>query len=178
MNFIGIDPGKTGALILLDSNCKIKFKAIIPLIGRQIDLYTLDDYFKNLKNQYSDDLHIILEDVHSLFSMSAKSNFSFGHTNGVLEGIIASNRIKYTKVQPKTWQSTVWQGIRPITINTGKKKTNGDIKIKIDTKQTTLLAIKRLFPNEDFTKSLRSKKDDSGLVDSTALAYYGYVKFK
>ena len=173
---LGIDPGKTGALVLLDENCKIQFKSIIPLIGGQVDVHQIDDYIKSIKTTYSDDLHVVLEDVHSVFGASAKANYVFGWINGILEAIIVANKISYEKVAPKKWQSVVWEGIRPITINTGKKTKTGEVKLKVDTKNTTLIAIKRLFPNDDFTKSERAKKDADGLIDACALAYYGYIK--
>lgn len=177
MNYVGIDPGKTGAIVLVDKDCKIKFKATVPLIGKFVDLHHLDDYFKSLKESYGEDIHVLLEDVHSIFGAGATANFSFGRVLGNIEALIISHKMKFTSVAPKEWQKTVWQGIRLVEINTGKKNKNGEVKYKIDTKATTLLAIKRLFPNDDFTKSSRAKKDDEGTVDACALAYYGYVKF-
>jgi hypothetical protein len=47
---------------------------------------------------------VVIEDVHSIFGSSSKSNFQFGRSLGILEGVVNALDIPYVKVQPKEWQ--------------------------------------------------------------------------
>lgn len=174
-HFIGIDIGASGAISELDENGKLIFTCIIPKIGNQVDVQQLNKIIFSFKERS----HIvIIEDLHAIFGTSAKSNYQFGWINGIIEALLVSANLRFEKVSPKIWQNICWQGIRPIEINTGKKKKNGEIKYKIDTKSTSLLAAQRIFPGESFIKSERSRIADHNIVDSSLLSYYGYIKFK
>lgn len=175
--FIGIDIGANGGIAIVDENAKLIFTATIPKISGRVDVHQLYKLIKSFKNR-CEDSHVIIEDLHSIFQVGAKSNWQFGWINGVIESLIIACNLAYTKVAPKTWQKIIWQGVRPVEINTGKFKKSGEIKYKIDTKTTTLLAVKRLYPDSDFTISKRAKKDHNGIVDAVALSRYGYLNFK
>jgi len=170
--FIGIDPGQSGGIAIIEES-KISVFPMPILKDGNLDTEKIIQIFI-----YSDsnDIHIVIENVHSIFGSSAKSNFSFGYGCGKLQGIIETLKIPYTKVDPKTWQKEMWQGVKPVLINTGKKTKSGEIKYKTDTKATSLIACKRLFPNVDLRASDRCKKDNDGIVDSLLLALYGKRK--
>lgn len=173
--FIGIDPGKTGAIVVLDADNNVISKDVIPLIGKEVDINELSKIILLLTLR---NCHVILEDVHSIFGASAKSNFSFGHTNGVIEGVLVSHSIAYTKIQPKTWQKEMWQGIKEIKKTSTKKNKKGEpVEGRTDTKATSLLAAKRLFPKESFLATERSKVAHDGIVDAILLAEYCRRKF-
>lgn len=157
---IGIDPGKNGYICFMYEN-NIKYSGI-PLINKEVDLQKLNNEFL-LWDTVDYDVHCVIEDVHALYGSSAKSTFNFGWIAGVLEALLVANEIPYTKVQPKDWQKEMWQGIPKIT-KQGKNST--------DTKAMSLLAAKRLFPNEDLRATERCTKPHDGLVDSLLLAEY------
>jgi len=175
--FIGIDIGTNGGIAIIDENAKLIFTATIPKIGGRVDVHQFNKLIKSFKERVEYN-HVIIEDLHSIFQVGAKSNWQFGWINGVTESLLVANDLSYTKISPKTWQKIIWQGIRPIEINTGKLTKKGEIKYKIDTKKTTLLAIKRIYPNADFTISERAKKEHDGIIDSVALARYCYLTLK
>jgi len=50
---------------------------------------------------------IMLEDVHSLFGMSAKSNFNFGKNLGIVETLLKLQELPMEIVQPKKWQKFI-----------------------------------------------------------------------
>jgi hypothetical protein len=50
---------------------------------------------------------IAIEDVHSLFGMSAKSNFQFGRQLGRLEVVCELLEAPIYRITPKVWQSDV-----------------------------------------------------------------------
>lgn len=110
-----------------------------------------------------------MEDVHAIFGASAKSTFNFGWSLGIIEGVLSGMGIAYTKVAPKEWQREMWQGIRPV-YKSGNSKA-------IDTKATSLLAAKRLFPNEDLRRSARATLPHDGIVDALLMAEYCRRKF-
>ncbi|WP_163356493.1 hypothetical protein [Dysgonomonas sp. 25] len=158
------DVGKDGAIVIFREE-KLVYKGVIPTIGNQIDLQEIR---KILLAEFDcDNCHVVVEDVHAIFGASAKSTFNFGWSLGILEGMLAGMGIAYTKVAPKEWQKEMWQGISPI-YKSGKA---------IDTKATSLLAAKRLFPNEDLRRSERAVKAHDGIVDAMLMAEYCRRKF-
>ena len=173
--YIGIDPGKNGALVLLDDNKFIAWCVMPTTKDNEIDAHQLGCWVKTWTQS---DYNCVLEDVHSIFGMSAKSNFQFGRALGILEGVLASNDIKVTKITPKVWQKEIWGNTLPISTDTGKKLKSGLPQLKIDTKATSLLVAKQLFPDVNLLATTRSKVPHDGLVDALLIAEYCRRKFK
>lgn len=100
--YIGIDPGSKGAICALNPiSSTIEF-----LDFNKNTIYQL--YF-SLHTVYTNETvkSLVIEDVHSLYGMSAKSNFNFGRNLGILQGILGSLSLEPTKVTPKVWQAAV-----------------------------------------------------------------------
>jgi len=167
--WIGVDPGKKGGIVAI-SNQGIVGKWVIPLIGDNVDAEGIWIILNGLKEKHNPTL--ILEDVHSLFGMSASTNFSMGHTLGILDGIIAVSKIKLSRVAPKTWQKEIWENndMEYKPIKPEQKKAS------VDTKLTSMKAAHRLYPNADFRATTRSKNDWDGITDAVCLAEYGRRK--
>lgn len=160
---VGIDPGKSGFITEISVRGIISYP--IPTIkGKFIDILELHDILENISFT---DAHVVLEDVHAIFGSSAKSTFSFGFVCGLIEGILVSLKIPYTKVQPKKWQKVMWEGIPVIK----KPSTTGKTQVT-DTKAMSLMAAKRLFPDVDLRATERSTKPHDGKIDSLLLAEY------
>jgi hypothetical protein len=99
MKVCGIDPGNSGAICVLDT--------VYPVPALFLDLkkHTVYETVKWLHAQQVQSIWI--EDVHSLFGMSAKSNFGFGRNLGTIIAIaemVAADSIVVNKVTPKIWQ--------------------------------------------------------------------------
>lgn len=169
--WVGIDPGKSGGIVAMNSECQMK-KWIIPLVGDSVDLKMLFDIFVPLKEKYS--VTLILEEVHSIFGTSAGSNFTFGFVCGAIEAIVISHGLKLIKIAPKKWQAEIWQNsdIQYKALEIGKTKK------QVNTKLTSLVCAKRLFPYFDFRKSdsKRVKNDHDGIIDACLLAEVGRRK--
>ena len=161
---IGIDPGKNGFISVIGESGTIVYFSI-PLINTEVDLYELNGILRPFG--MSDNVHCVIEDVHAIFGSAAKATFNFGWIVGVLEALLVAHGIPYTKVKPKDWQKEMWEGIPKQT------KANG----RTDTKAMSLLAAKRLFPNEDLRATERSKVAHDGKVDALLLAEYARRKF-
>lgn len=172
---IGIDPGKDGAISIISPENKIE-SFVIPKIGKEVDIHELVNIVSSFKGL---SCHVVLEDVHAIFGSAAKSTFSFGHTNGLIEGVLVSLKIPYTKIQPKKWQEEMFVGVptmkKPDKIS---KKTKKVVKGKNDTKGMALYAVKRLFPNAVLLETSRCHVPHDGIVDALLLAEYSRRKFK
>jgi len=104
MQYIGIDPGTQGALCSLNpglKTCKFFNTPDSKLLSA-----TLDETFTWLLSTSTATTKAAIEDVHSIFGMSAKSNFQFGRNLAFVETIVhllfRKDRITY--VTPKVWQ--------------------------------------------------------------------------
>lgn len=167
-HYIGIDIGSQGAICIIEKeNRGPSFLSAFPLISGKPDI-------KAFRQILIDNLdlvkHVVIEDLHSIFGSSSKSNFGFGWINGAIEASLVALELPYTKVQPKRWQKEMWEGVRPV-MKPGKKRPT------IDTKPTSLLAAQRLFPTVELRKSPKSTKPHDGIVDALLLADYARRHF-
>ena len=99
--YIGIDPGKSGALCLLVPETKrIEF---IKTTEKPMDIYSwLSDI------DYLTPIQVImLEKVHAIQGTSAGSNFSFGFNTGLVNGLAGTVGCSVDHVTPKTWQKYI-----------------------------------------------------------------------
>lgn len=168
--YMGIDPGKDGAFVLLfyKRGRVVKWERFIPpIVGKRIDNHALFGKLKQWKEDY-DPIHCALEDVHANQMGSKGANFEFGRAVGIAEAHIAALEIPHTLVTPKIWQKEMWQGI-PLMKRPGKNST--------DTKKMSLHAVRRMFPTFDLTKSDRAEKAHDGIVDAILLAEYSKRKY-
>ena len=170
--YIGIDPGKTGFITVLNSDTEELIFHPMPKIGEEIDSQGLDKIFKSMKGS-GRIVHACTELVHAIYGASAKSTFEFGYVNGLIEMVLVSNDIPFTKIQPKKWQAQMWVGV-PLQrklVSTEKTMVN-------DTKSMSEMAAKRLLPNVDFRRTERSRKCDDNKVDATLICLFCYKNFK
>lgn len=173
--WLGFDVGKNGAICGITSHGEITTQ-VMPLVNEEISLKTLSDILEIYSEEY--DIVCGVEDIHSIFGSSAKSNFQFGRSLGILEGLLASKRLPFIKIAPKTWQKLCFMGVSETRkLPTAEQIANAAKKQKspqgsIDTKAMALLAAQRLFPKETFLASSRSKKPHDGIVDALLIAYF------
>lgn len=162
---IGIDPGKNGAVVCIKDDKIIK-KFVMPNIGNEFDIHEFNILIENIILTHNI-IHVFIERVHAIFGSSAKATFIFGKICGIIEGIIVSHKLKYTLIEPKIWQKIMFQGIPEI------RKSSKKIKGKLDTKKMAEIAAKRLFPNENFKRTEKSKNNHDGIIDALLIAEYG-----
>ncbi len=167
--WVGVDPGINGGIFVINEANQMKAWKM-PTLGDGIDAKAICNIFKGISRAH--ETSVIIEQVHSIFGSSAKSNFTFGFVCGVIEAIVVAQGLKFSKVQPKAWQSEIW-----ITSEIEYKPLEaGKVKKSINTKLTSEKAAKRLFPRFDFRGTVKSKKNHDGIIDSALLAEYGRRK--
>lgn len=166
MIYVGCDVGKDGSIVAMDMDGRFLLKSGIPKEKDPLDNYPkLFAIFKQLQvlNGFNKDIIVVIEDVHSLYGMSAKSNFSFGGIKHAKIMACVALDYEYHLVQPKNWQKAMWLPEDVVL------KPNGRTK---DTKATSLNAAKRMWPDEDFRKTDRSKVPHDGIIDGALMAEY------
>lgn len=153
MWYMGCDPGAKGAICLLRPSTGVAFYFSTPSTA------TLTaQLIKELSEWRKDLVRIGLEDVHSLYGMSAKSNFQFGRQLGRLEVLLEAFGKPIRYIQPKAWQQAV--GISFPKGTTGKQR-----------KQISFEKAAELYPHlvDDFTGPRGGLLD--GRVDALLIAH-------
>jgi crossover junction endodeoxyribonuclease RuvC len=94
MIYIGIDPGKSGAIAIAK--------------GSDWTVIRLNQTEHDIAGQLSQAIGFpsiaVVEKVHSSPQMGVKSAFTFGESFGFLKGLLAAYGIPYTLVTPPVWQ--------------------------------------------------------------------------
>lgn len=165
--YVGIDVGANGGIFAMNHLGEILLKTAIPHHKgtTEVDYRKMYSMLKQLraKGGFKCEVQVGVEDVHSLYGMSAKSNFNFGLIKGIKIGMLEALNYDYNLVPPKAWQKLVWIEEDVVLKENGRSK---------DTKATSLNASKRIFPLVDFRKSSRAKKPHDGIFDAALIAEY------
>ena len=158
MFIAGIDPGTNGAIAILDSENPDSV-ALLDLKKNStycIYLWLLGRLSENCgEKPYIPESQIWVEDIHSMYGMSAKSNFTFGKNLGTvltISTILKTNPPK--TVTPKVWQKYV--GV------TAKGKA---------IKQQVAKIAQHLYPQAELHGKRGGLLD--GRSDALMIAYYG-----
>jgi crossover junction endodeoxyribonuclease RuvC len=99
-SFIGIDPGKKGAIAIIDVYSSNE-RAILTTIKMPDTVHDL--VFEIGELSPGEDTTVILEKVHSMPGNSARSMFTFGKWYGYVEAALAQAGFSYKEVAPNTW---------------------------------------------------------------------------
>jgi len=151
--YCSCDPGAKGSFCVLDPTTKKV--AFMPTTTKPIDLV---GWFYLIQKEV--DLKVILiEDVHSIFGTSAKSNFNFGFNTGLVHGIARSTGVSVDLVTPKIWQKYI--GV----------KTKGKL-----IKKEVADICERLYPQVNVRGPRGGLLD--GLSDSLMIAHFAAHKYR
>lgn len=159
--FIGIDPGKSGAVAVL-TRSSVEVIAM-PLAGKRIDIAYLSDWIYD-RARHGDAI-ACLEKVFAMRrgedgrSQGAVSAFSFGFGTGSLYGMLITLRIPVYEPSPQTWKKL-------ILADTPKDK------------QAAIEYCTKVYPNISLYASSRCRKPHSGMADAICIARYAMEKYK
>lgn len=152
MRVLGIDPGASGALVVIEGG-KLVDLVDMPVLHvkrgsrevREVNAPALGAVVASLQPIDA----AMLEQVGAMPGQGVSSMFAFGRAVGVIEGVLGALQIPYTRVPPQEWQ-------RGMRVRGGK-----------DGARERAMA---LFPARagDFAR----KKDD-GRADAALIAAYG-----
>ena len=156
--FVGIDPGKNGAIAILAETGEVLLTSTFPMIGNDYDLYRFSEFL----NQIPKNSHTVLEDVQPNPRGSNKSNWTFSRGKTIWEMGLVMQRVPFTMVAPRTWQKEIHKGTSTVK----------------DPKIRSLLAVQRIFPGTSLKKNSKSGVVHDGIVDALCLAEYGRRKYR
>lgn len=143
MNFIGIDPGKSGAI------------AIIREDGTVDTAIFSEEAYKHLIAQYRYGSFAVVEQVCGFsppgFKIGATSIFNFGLNYGWIQGVLFAFGVPYQTVTPQKW-----------------KKHFGLSKDK----SLSIQCAKRLFPNVSLYRTDRCTIAHDGIAEALLMAEY------
>lgn len=94
MIYIGIDPGKDGAMAFISD--------VVPDV--KIVPYEEQAYRNALKSFNEKNAKVCLEHVTAMPKQGVTSMFSFGDNFGYIRGLLAANNIPYELVRPHKWK--------------------------------------------------------------------------
>lgn len=97
--YLGIDPGKGGALALVDA------------AGHPVSVCLLEETQHDVwawLAEYRDDVAFaMLEKVHAMPRQGVSSTFKFGESFGFCQGMLVAARIRFELVTPQRWQKVM-----------------------------------------------------------------------
>lgn len=110
MRILGVDPGASGALVILDTEQNTLTVFDMPTVEikrgtrnvRQVSAQMLVD----IVSPHSPD-HAFVEKVGAMPGQGVSSMFAFGRAAGVVEGVLAALRVPTTYVTPQEWQKAM-----------------------------------------------------------------------
>lgn len=146
--YVGLDPGKKGAMALIHvfDNPKMPYSVrIVPFDPKEY-ISTITDIGPSY------DIKCCIEQVHSLPREGVKSVFSFGQNYGWITGILDAFGIPYQAVPPNKWK-------REYSLIGADKKQSIEV-------------CHRLFPQVSLKRTERCKKDDDNFAEALLMAEY------
>ena len=102
MRVIGIDPGATGAIVLLEDGVPIEWTEMpVMTVGKttRVNASAVADFIRNTGTA-----HVFVEAVHSMPKQGVASSFNFGHNVGTIMGVLGAMGIPHTLVTPQAWK--------------------------------------------------------------------------
>lgn len=142
MYFIGIDPGKSGALAVIDDEGYVW----------NTKTFNESDYAIVLNDLASaPNVRVVLEHVGAMPGQGSVSMFNFGANFGFIKGLLAANNLPYELVRPQKWKR--------MFSCTSDKNTSVDVA-------------HRLFPNVDLRRTTRCSKPHDGIAEALLMAEY------
>ena len=108
MKIIGIDPGLSGAIAILDNNKVLKIYDM-PVMSegkknkRQLNSAQLVNIIKeNIENR--EETNVVVEQVNAMPGQGVTSMFNFGQTFGAIKGVCAALNLPIFFIRPSKWK--------------------------------------------------------------------------
>ncbi len=155
MLIVGVDPGKSGAIVILGEIAVPCTMPVLTAAKGRVE-YNLAAIRVILARDAIE--HVFIEKLQPmpLEKGGTIANYNRGAASHLLIGICVGLKIPFTLVAPQTWQKVMLAG------------TPGG-----DTKQRSILAAQRLFPTVSLLASERCRKPHDGIADALLIAEYG-----
>lgn len=164
--YIGIDPGKSGGIAILDESKNPVIAILMP--------ESINDIIQ-LLSLYIPDSIISLEEVHSMPGQGVTSMFTFGMGYGELKGIIQTIHSfapykEFLLVSPRKWKIKILGNIEKID-------GEGPADRKKRLKQRSIEVAQSMYPSVDLysKKKKKSTVPSDGIAEALLIASYSYM---
>jgi len=157
----GIDPGRSGAIVVLDMESRKAWDHSFSYDGEKVlDGLALLAFLLKTKPDV-----LLMEKVIGRGGWNATTNFSLGSSFGQIAQVVrlfrSSHESIFRLVEPKKWTTLLHEGLDK----------------KLEAKERSLLAYAQLFPHAPLKVGPRSGKIDHNVLDALLIAVYGVMKF-
>ena len=153
--YIGIDPGRRGAIVAIDSSQAVVLAEPLPYVGKVLDGARVVEWLTEAVSGYSGEAFAVLEHQQPHRAQGAVSAFTMGRAYGMLEQALRDVGIRYAVERPsKAGWHRVLSGIE------GQ-----------DAKDRAVLLCQRELPGLDLYPG-RCRKPHDGLSDAGAIALW------
>ena len=104
---IGIDPGITGAIALIEDGKVIEVEDM-PIMakssgkGNQVNAVRLSAIIEGF--MFSREIWVNIEAVNAMPGQGVTSQFSLGKSAGIIEGVVAALALPYSMISPQKWK--------------------------------------------------------------------------
>ena len=168
--YIGIDPGKQGFISIIKDEEYIFFEMPYEKVdGKKVFcercLKPLVEDLVTICKGY--EVKVAIEQVTGRGGWSATNNFNFGYTAGLQKMMMIMLDADILMVRPQKWQSVMRQGYPDIK----KSSSTGKTQVR-DPKAVAELIVQTEYPDIDFRKSTRARKNDDNKIDAFLIAQY------
>lgn len=150
MNYIGIDPGKSGGIAIIREDGSVSVAPFCKPEYRSL-LFTLDGDTSNTV--------ACIERVHAFSGQGVTSCFSFGENFGWVQGLLFAYGITTHFVIPQIWK-------KHYGLIFGKGTEKSIIK------NESIKKARSIFLNVSLRKTSRCKTDDDGMAEALLIANY------
>jgi crossover junction endodeoxyribonuclease RuvC len=151
MNYIGIDPGLSGAVVVIDDDQYITFydtPTFTVKSGKKNKRHYNIVSMADIITYHSEGAQVVLEKVHAMPGQGVSSMFTMGEGLGIWKGIVTALKLPLTMVPPQTWKKVMMEGM-------GREK------------EASLIRALQLFPNYGH---MLSRKKDVDRADALLMA--------
>lgn len=159
MNIIGIDPGKSGAVVSIDLDTHaVTSKQMTPMIkvGKSRQEYDVSEMSNMLHELSVNGCKVFIERQQARPGQGVSSMFTTGMGYGLWIGICGGLKLPIEVVSPISWTKEILRGVP----GEGKGR--------------NILGAKRLFPDQDLRKSDRARVPHDGICDALLISEYGW----
>ena len=149
MNYIGIDPGKKGAIAWLENGCQ----AVWPYSNEML-VQICKEAMEAIEHEQK--VIVCVEKVGAMPGQGVTSMFNFGKSAGFIEGVLQAYGIPYQLITPQKWKKEFSLG---------------------HSKEDRITVCKRLFPSVKLLPTDRCKKESDGMAEALLMAEYARRHF-
>ena len=168
--YIGIDPGKQGFIAIIKDEENIFF----PMPYERVEGKSVfcEKCLKPLMQDIADvcegyEIKVAIELVGGRGGWSSTNNFNFGYTAGLQKMMMIMLDADILMVRPQKWQSVMRQGYPAMK----KASSTGKTQVTDSKAIAEFIAVSE-WPEIDFRKSTRARKNDDNKIDAFLLAQY------